>query len=393
MINEFTHFINKRLTHFKKMIPLSITFFLYTFAWAIISPVFNIRINEVTNSLALSGIVISMFGLIRIFIDPFMGLLCDKVNPKKLLQTSIASYAIIFIAYTLANNFIELMIIRIVHGLIAAILWISGWTLVRLKSKGKHSQEELSAWVTFQDIASIIAPLIGGFIITNYTWKPAYYLAAIISLISFAYASIKIRKPIKRKNHVKGLKQQLKKFFKKPTAKRLTILTLTTYTILTAFGAFLPIHLKNKGLTIEEISIIFAIATTIPYLLFPILIGVLSDKYGRKTPTIIGLIIITIGFYAFTNINTFAQFFTYTLIIYTGASFITMSVNAELNDLLPVNQTGGYTGIYESIKDIGFTIGPLMMGLIASNNMNTAFITLAISSLASIIILKGFKDF
>jgi len=74
MVNGFTHFLQERLIHFKKMVPLSFTFFIYLFGWGLVTPIFNIRINDVTGSLFLSGIVFSIFSFVKIFLDPSIGL-------------------------------------------------------------------------------------------------------------------------------------------------------------------------------------------------------------------------------------------------------------------------------------------------------------------------------
>jgi len=286
-------------------------------------------------------------------------------------------------------------LIRVFHGLAAALLWIAGWTLVRHKSKGRYAQEEISAWITIQDIAYIIAPIIGGFIITAYSWEPAFYLASIISFIAFVYASFRLKSPKMSKNHNKSFKQQWRSFFKnKSSATRLVLLTFLVIVIFAAFGAFLPLQLNNNGISIEEISIILSIATITPYILFPVLIGVLSDRYGRKIPTLIGLLLSAFGLYNFSIISSFAQFFFYTFVIHTGVAFISTSYNAELNDLLPKGQTGGFTGIFEMIKDIGATIGPIIAGLVSSiASINYMFLILAFTALGSTLVLKGFKNY
>jgi len=377
------------------MVPLSFTFFIYLFGWGLVTPIFNIRINDVTGSLFLSGIVFSIFSFVKIFLDPSIGLLCDKVNPKKILQWTLLSYTVIFFLYTLANTTLELILIRVFHGLAAALLWIAGWTLVRHKSKGRYAQEEISAWITIQDIAYIIAPIIGGFIITAYSWEPAFYLASIISFIAFVYASFRLKSPKMSKNHNKSFKQQWRSFFKdKSSATRLVLLTFLVIVIFTAFGAFLPLQLDSNGISIEEISIILSIATITPYILFPVLIGVLSDKYGRKIPTLIGLLLSAFGLYNFSIISSFTQFFFYTFVIHTGVAFISTSYNAELNDLTPKGQTGGFTGIFEMIKDIAATIGPIIAGFISSiASINYTFLILAFTALGSTLVLKGFKNY
>lgn len=388
-------FLSERLVHFRKMVPLSATFFLYLFAWGLVAPVFNIRINQVTGSLVLSGIIFSLLGFTRIFLDPAFGLLCDRVNPKKLLQLTLFSYIIIFFLYTIVDSFIGLIVVRVLHGVAAGLLWISGWTLVRRKSKGVYAQEEISAWITIQDIAYIIAPLIGGFIITSFTWKPAFYIASVISLISFFYASFRIQSPDVNHNGIKSFRQQFKSFFSnRSSAIRLTLLTLVGYTVYSSFAEFLPIFLNNNGVSIEEISIILSMSFTLPYVLFPIIVGVISDRYGRKIPTIVGLLFMSFGFYSFSYVTSFTQFFFYAFMIFTGDAFISLSLNAELNDLLPDGEAGGFTGIHEMIKDTGFALGPLIAGFIgASLNLRASFITLSIVCLASILILKGFKNY
>jgi|GEM_PF-2997571 len=394
MANGFTRFLGERFIHFKKMVPLSITFFFYLFGWGLLAPIFNIRINEITGSLFLSGIVFSMVGFVRIFLDPSVGLLCDKFSPKKLLQIALLSYALIFFLYSVVNSFIELLIIRVFNGFAAALLWICGWTLVRRKSKGRYAQEELSAWVTIQDIAYIFGPIIGGFLITALSWKPVFYIASLISLIAFVYASISLENP-ELKHKPISLKKQFKSFFKnKSSSIRLVSITLLIALVASAFAGFLPLRLDASGVSIEEISIILSIAVITPYLIFPVIIGVLSDRYGRKIPTIIGLLCCFYGLFMFSNLNSFAQFFFYTFVIYTGFAFISMSVNAELNDLLHIEEVGGFTGIFEMIKDVGNSFGPIIFGLIASfSGMGLAFMILSLISISSIVVLKGFKDF
>lgn len=395
MVSNLSIFMNERLKHFKKLLPLSTTFFFYLLAWGIVIPIFNIKINEVTGSLFLSGIIFSLFGFIRIFFDPATGLLCDRINPKKILQASFLAYALIFLLYTLANNFELLFVTRFLHAIAGSMIWVSGWTLVRRKSKGHHAQEEISTWTTIQNIAYVIAPIIGGIIISATSWQPVYYIASITCLAGYIYTTIKVDVPENHNGTIKKFSQQWKSFFKnKSSAVRLSILTLILFTVTTAFGEFLPLHLNINKLSIGEISVIIAVGTTVPYILFPVVIGIISDKYGRKIPTIIGLALMSIGFLILGQVTTFTQFLFYTFVVFTGSAFIGMCVNAELNDLTKMEEVGGFTGIFEMIKDIGIAAGPLIAGYIASGtNIAVSFLALAVISISSIVIMKGFKNY
>lgn len=388
-------FLVERVTHFKKMIPLSITFFIYLLGWGMVSPIFNIRINEVTGSLSLSGIIFSLVGLVGIFSDPVVGLFCDRYNIKRMMQVALILYTGVFVFYVFSNSFELLFVTRLLHAFSLSLLWVGGWTLTRALTKGRYAQEEISAWSTVQNLAYIIGPILGGLIITLYSWQSVFYLASICSIISLFYFSFKI-KPFKNHNSCpKTFREQWRSFFKnRGAALRLVALNLVLFITSTAFYSFLAIHLINHGISVEGIGIILALSTTVPYLLFPIIIGVVADKYGRKVPTLFGLLFMAFGLITFTWTSTFTQFLFYTFVTYTGVVFVQMSVNAELNDLLSAKEVGGFTGIFEGFKDFGILIGSLLAGFIsASTSIPFAYLILGIICTGSIIILKGFKNF
>ena len=384
-------FINERANHFRRIIPLSVTFFIYLFGWGIVSPIFNIRINEITGNLLLSGIIFSIVRLISIVLNPIVGRLCDRFNPKKILQYSLLSYTVIFLAYAYSHSFWQLFLTAILHSFAYAGLWVSGWTIVRKKTKGPHSQEELSFWATVQNLASLIAPVVGGILISINSWIITYYIASALSLLSAIY--VKKINSIQNNKPEKSLKKEWRKFFKNPSLRKLAILTVLLYFIGNGFGAYLTLKLKSDGFTIGEIGIILSL-TTIPYVAFPIIVGIVADKYGRKIPTLIGLLLSAGGIFLLTTTTRFTPALFYIFIAYTGFAFVSLSANAELNDLLKLKEAGSFSGIYESVKNTGAVMGPLLTGFIAqATNINYAFLILSAISACSIVILKGFKDY
>lgn len=396
VLQRLTPFMRERLTHFKKTIPMSMTFFIYLFGWGLITPIFNIRINEVSGSLFLSGIIFALLGFGGIFFNPAFGIMCDRINPKKLLQASLLAYTGVFLLYSIANNYELLFIARFLHAVACSAIWVSGWTIVRRLTVGRYAQEELSSWSTVQNIAYFIAPIIGGFLITIYSWPIVYYLASLSSFIGYLYVTFKVKFPeFKPDGTVKRFRDEWRSFFKeKSSSIRLVLLTLILFTVSTAFASFFPLQLVDNNMSIEGISVILAVSPTIPYIAFPIIIGFLSDKYGRRIPTLIGLILMAFGLIAFAYVTSFTQFLLYAFIIYTGIVFIDMCTNAELNDILPPGEAGGFTGIFETVKNTGMMIGPLIIGFVSqASSIPSSFLLLAVLSLASIIILKGFKNY
>ena len=80
---------------------------------------------------------------------------------------------------------------------------------------------------------------------------------------------------------------------------------ITIYLVAFGFGAFLPIVLENVGFTISEIGILLAFATTVPWIVLPIPLGMFCDKHGRKPGVVVGAVLSAIGLFLFNPLTGF----------------------------------------------------------------------------------------
>jgi len=71
----------RRVKGLRGAIPIICIGTLYYFFWGLVSPIFNIRINEITGSLALSGIIFAIWPIIQTFMDIKVQLNNQIINP------------------------------------------------------------------------------------------------------------------------------------------------------------------------------------------------------------------------------------------------------------------------------------------------------------------------
>ncbi|VVB76274.1 Multidrug resistance protein MdtG [Candidatus Tiddalikarchaeum anstoanum] len=393
MLETFREFIKERGRHFRKLSALSFTFLIYLLGWGLVTPIFNIRINDITNSLFLSGIIYSMLGLVMIFLDPNIGRLCDKINPKRVLQLSLLSYSAVFLCYTFAYDFTTLLLVRVFHAIACSGLWVSGWTLIRRKTKGNYAQEEVGFWEMVQNIAYVIGPMIGGVLISLMPSNFIFYTASILALLSFFYATVFIQSEKPVNNNKQSFREQLDMFFENKASFRISILAFISISVIVGFSNFLPIQLQNNNINIGEISVILA-GGYMPYILFPPFVGALSDKYGRKIPTITGLLIISVSLIFLGISRSFEQFMLFTFLINTGYSFVYSCMNAKLTDLLSIEEAGSLTGVFSMIQDTGSAIGPFIAGiLISSFGYSNFYLILTVLILLPVFLIRGLKEY
>ncbi len=384
-------FFKERFEQFKRMADISIVFLFFGLGWGLVQPIFNIRINEVTGSLFLSGIIFGMWGFVRLFTDIPVGILNDRFSTKKIIQITFLGYAVISLLYVYVNTFAEIFFLRLVHSMFGSLLWISTWTYTRRLSKGDHGSERVSIWMSVLNVPYIIGPLIGGLIITIFDWKLVFYLLSLFMFLSFLYASFKLKSRRIRIKIKFDLTTELRHFYKhRGTAVRVTILTILFFIITGIYGSYIPLFMQSRGFNIEQISIVLGLATSVPYLIFCMPAGLLGDKYGKRWPLFFGLITSGISLSLAFGIRSLFDMLLLTFTAYAGFAFISVSLNSKVTDLLPKREAGSFTGIYEVMKDVGIMIGPVFGGYLTQTIgfVNTFMLAGYLSIISSLLLVK-----
>ncbi|MDE1798267.1 MAG: hypothetical protein KGH63_02585, partial [Candidatus Micrarchaeota archaeon] len=98
------------------VLPLSVVFFIYTFGWGLTSPIFSIYVQNVTGSLFLTGLVLSMTTMMGIFLNIPFGILMGRMNLKRILQAVLLAYAALALLYPLANSLPTLLLVSVARG-------------------------------------------------------------------------------------------------------------------------------------------------------------------------------------------------------------------------------------------------------------------------------------
>ncbi len=355
---------------YKDILIISLVFVFYQFAWSLIGPIFNIWINNISNSLFLSGILFSITSIISIIFDPIFGILSDKISPKKLLTISLIVYIGVFIGYSFTNNVILLTILRILDGFAYACLWVSGWTIIRIKSRGKDSQKKISIWATLQNTVYLFGPIIGGFI-AEHSINILFLISGLLILPAVIFSRFI------------NIEKKFRKFKSMKFKKNIYFLVLfMIYFSGMSFYSFITIYLK-KYFSIQEISIIYAIGFNLPGVLFSLISGIIGDKYGRKTTLIIGAILSSLIILIPLFQNFFFVLFL-NILISTGYTFTSITINAMFNDKLP-DRAGSFTGKIEMLKNVSATVGGIVGGLLTSISFNIFFFVLSILNICMIL--------
>ncbi|MHA1721484.1 MAG: MFS transporter [Candidatus Baldrarchaeia archaeon] len=110
------------------------------------------------------GLMTSSFMLTRAFLATYFGKLSDKIGRKPLIIAGLMIYTLLSYIYTLAQNWVHLVLTRAVQGVASAMVWPVAEALlvdtVGIEERGKY----MGWYMTLSNLGFIVGPSIGAYL-------------------------------------------------------------------------------------------------------------------------------------------------------------------------------------------------------------------------------------
>jgi EmrB/QacA subfamily drug resistance transporter len=173
----------------KTNVPVvTLAIFMTTFMTAIEGTIVSTAMPTIVadlNGLEIMNWVVSIFLLMTAVSTPIYGKLADSLGRKPVFLFGIALFVIGSSLCGLAQNMEELIIFRVIQGLGSGAVQPVAITILadlyRLEKRAKMLGLNSGFW----GVASVIAPLLGGFIVQHLSWHWVFYLNVPIGIIAF----------------------------------------------------------------------------------------------------------------------------------------------------------------------------------------------------------------
>jgi MFS family permease len=128
--------------------------------------------------------------------------------------------------------------------------------------------------------------------------------------------------------------------------------------------SFLPLYLLSLRLEVIEITVVSGVFTLVWSFSQPVT-GHLSDRLGRKNLITLGLTGASMCILAYPFINNFYLFIAVSTIMGFGAALYYTPLLAMVGDVSPPSLRGTFIGGYRFFRDLGYFLGPILLGIIA----------------------------
>ena len=370
------------------------SFFIFL-GMSIVSPILPLYAKSFNVGYTLVSLAISAYAFGRFIADVPVGMLADKWGRRPLMIAGTLLLTLTAFLNALARSFPEFLLYRLIQGVGSAMWMTSRTTLLADILKPEERGRVMSYFQAFMLLGSSAGPTIGGYVATYWGVKETFYFYGMTGIISLIITYIWIKEP---KDIVHNQKQAK---FDLPTVRRLLsnssfsmacLATFTVFFMRTGIrGTMIPLYAEGV-LGLDEVTIGTVISyATIMNLIMTIPMGHAIDYFGRKPPMVFTLFITAIAALAFPFTENYLMISLAAVLLGIGTGGagqapLAMATDATMND-----PRGLSIGLYRLFGDIGFVVGPIILGFIADNHgLRMPFYFMTVLILISAILVQFF---
>ncbi|MCK9271617.1 MAG: MFS transporter [Bacteroidales bacterium] len=353
-----------------------------------ITPVFP-RISQVMGiSNHQVGLLITMFTLPGIFLNPFLGVLADRYGRKTIVVPSLFLFAAAGVACGFTRDFGWLLVFRFFQGVGAASLGSINVTLVGDFYEGRQRATAMGANASVLSIGTAAYPAIGG-ALAMMGWYYPFFLPVLAVPVGL-WVLLRMPSPARGsrqpfKTYLRGVAGYLKH------RNVIALFMVSVFTFIILYGSYLtylPLLLDGRfGAQAWEIGLILSIGSVTTAAVSPNL-GRLAARFHYKP-----LLLAANTFYIVSMLLIPAIGSKWMMLIPAAIFGIAMGINIPgiqtlLAGSVPTQYRAAFMSVNGMVLRLGQTLGPVITGLVyATAGMAAAFYTGAVSAIIILLLL------
>ena len=335
---------------------------------------------------AITGVVLSLFGLVNSPLQPFTGRLSDRAGRRKVfVLAGLVLIGVASFAYSLASAYWHLVGLRVLQGVAGALIIPTTVALVNDLASDANRGGNMGTYNTFRLVGFGVGPVAAGAVIsagpyavavggTSFLvngFHAAFYVATATASISFALVSLLVRDPdVPETDAGEALLDGFSVRDRSGRGMLDPVFTLGLASFFMAVGIALFATLGDivnerlaQGATMFGLQFAAFILAQIP-LQAPI--GRATDLYGRKRFIVLGMALLVP--------TTFVQGIVLDSWLMLGArlaqgvagAMVFAPALALAGDLAPAGRSGGTLSVLTMAFGFGVALGPLASGFLVA---------------------------
>lgn len=316
------------------------------------------------------GFVVGASTLTGILVKLPAGAWSDVLGRRPLLLLGTIVFATMPFTYLGVTSLAALVAVRFVHGSATAIFGPVASAGVSDVAPPAGRATWLSTYSTVQGIGQALGPIIGGHLIASAQYGAAFVVAGALAVFTPFIAAgwpaslpeVRPRSPGRLSRFTTGIAEVARE----PLILVTSLAQAAQFVLNGALNAFLPLFAHDViGLSASQLGWLFA-AQTVTTLAARPLMGMLSDRVGRRGVILVGLTL-CVSAVVFVSLATALPPLAMAVLLYAvGVAVTTAATSAFITDLSRRTRYGAAHGVFGTIYDVGDALGPILAGFLVA---------------------------
>lgn len=348
--------------------------FAFTFVFHILVPTIPIYLSKSGSTEVEIGILIGALGISSLVLRPIVGKKLSQIREKKFMLAGAILFSVTSIAYILTPPFWPFLLVRVFQGIGTAFFFTASIALITNITPEAYRGQSLGYFFLSFNISMALAPIIGMFLINQFSFDILFSVCTALSLCSLGIAS---KLSQKQPDSIALLPTEVRSSFGFKALSPI-LLYFMVHMIFGALMAFFPLHAINQGVANPGL---FFTAYAFVMISGRVFGGRVFDIQKREKvilPCIIAFIL-AMTLLAFSK--SLGMFILVAVIAAAGHAFLVPSLFAYVLDLVGTSH-GTAIGWLTAMGDLGLGLGPMIMGVVLRlTDFPTMFLCLALTGL------------
>lgn len=332
----------------------------------LVNPVLPLYIASFTESYTMVGLVLSSFGISRIFIEILGGQLMDKVGRKPIILLGYTLSTVSHLLAGFAQTSLELAVSRMLLGTGSALILSASRIYVTEISTKDQRLRYLALFQGTSSIAGIISPTLGGLIADTVGIRNNFVISTIISIVGVVLVlNLKVHAPpVRVTTHPRQRQSNIL-----DTVKDIHFIAISAACFMIFFfyssikGTLLPLYSTQVlRLSSFEIGLVFSLLSAITVVGLLFFTYQLEAKLSRAMLLPVSLFACAIAIVLVSFATDFLTLAVLVIPLGIGLSILQPTPWTMISDYTHPEHRGVTMGVARTIADTGHLIGPPMVG-------------------------------
>ena len=355
----------------RKTLVLYTLTFLANLGYGVMIPSLSVHAHSLGANHSAIGMIVSAFAAAQLLTQIPLGRLSDRIGRTHLVAAGFAGVAVAAALYNLAALPSHFFLLQALAGLASGCLWPPLMAMLTDDSSASERGRVMGAFNTVFFIGVGVGPLLGGLIATSFGHLAVFNVWAGIALFGGLFCLVALKDPARQREA--GAEDALSEMKGSPLIQSGFWPSFAAGLVVRSRGGFCT-SFNNALLPLYAVALFDASPAMIGSLMFihglglaffNIPGGVMSDRFGRRLPTLLGSLAATIGVLWYSASHGYWGLLMAVGLAGAGSAFTSPAVAALTADVCHPKRRGEAFGYFLTSFHLGMVLGALIFGFVS----------------------------